>query len=107
MKHYKVNFHPMAEQDLRASFAWGVTVWGKPQAQKWLHKFYATCKKRLSQFPKSCPIAQESEDLGTELRHFVIDRYRVIFTIKDDTVTVLYVRGAYIGTTVDDADESD
>ena len=107
MKRYKVIFHPLAEQDLRTSFGWGVAVWGKTQAKRWLHKFYATCKKRLSRFPESCSIAQDSEDLGRELRQFVIDRYRVIFTIKDDTVIVLYVRGAYVGTLFDDANESD
>ena len=107
MKSYKVEFLPSAQQDLRLSFEWGVNVWGKTQAQKWLKGFYATCKKRLKQFPQSCPIAPESEDLGRELRQFVIVRYRVIFLVKGDTVTVLYVRGAYSGTMFDDDEESE
>ena len=107
MKSYKIEFLPTAKQDLRLSYEWGVNVWGKTKAQKWLHEFYATCKKRLRQFPESCPIAPESEDLGRELRQFVIDRYRVILIVKGDTVTVLYVRGAYVGTMIDDVDEED
>ena len=107
MKIRTVKFLPAAEQDLRTSFLWGVNVWGKTQADKWLKSFIATCKKRLRQFPESCSIAPESEDLERELRQFVIDRYRVIFTIKDDIVFVLYVRGAYVGTIFDDTDEPD
>jgi hypothetical protein len=54
-----------------------------------------------------CPTAPESEDLGRELRQFVIVRDRIIFIVKDDTVTVLYVRGADSGTMFDDVDEED
>jgi toxin ParE1/3/4 len=107
MKSYKVEFLPTAKQDLRLSYEWGVNVWGKTKSQKWLHEFSATCKKRLRQFPESCQIAPESEDLGRELRQFVIDRYRVIFIVNGDTVTVLYVRGAYVGTMLDDVDDQD
>jgi hypothetical protein len=38
---------------------------------------------------------------------FVIVRDRVIFLVKGDTVTVLYVRGAYSGTMFDDVGEED
>jgi plasmid stabilization system protein ParE len=107
MKSYKVEFLPTAKQDLRLSYEWGVKTWGKTQAQKWLQEVYTTCKKRLRQFPESCPIAPESEDLGRELRQFVIDRYRVIFIVNGDVVTVLQVRGAYIGTMFDDVGEED
>ena len=105
MKTYTIKFLPTAEQDLRTSFLWGINVWGKTQASKWLRNFYAACKKHLKQFPESCPIAPESDEFERELRQLVIERYRVIFTIKDDTVFVLYVRGAYVGSIVDDVDE--
>jgi hypothetical protein len=67
----------------------------------------AVCKKRLSQFPEACPIAPESKEFNRELRQFVIDRYRVIFTIQKDTVKILYVRGAYSGTMFDGVAEED
>ena len=105
MKSYKVKFLPSAKQDLRTSFLWGVNMWGKAQAERWLREIYATCKNRLSQFPESCPIAPEGEDFGRELRQFIVNRYRVIFTVKDDIVTILYVRGAYSGTVFDSEDE--
>lgn len=106
MKRYQVEFLPTAQQDLRLSFEWGANIWGKTRAKKWLREFAATCKKRLKQFPESCPIAPESEDLGRELRQLVIDRYRVIFVVRNDVVTILYVRGAYIGTISDNEDDA-
>ena len=107
MKSYKVEFLLSAKEDLRTSFLWGLNVWGKTQAERWLNKMNATCKKRLKQFPESCPLAPESKEFDRELRQFVIDRYRVIFTIQNDTVKILYVRGAYVGTIFDDVDEED
>ncbi len=106
MKH-KIIFHSQALLDIEASYHWGVRVWGKKQATKWANQFYKTCKKRLLQFPESCPIAPESEAVGFTIHQLVIDRYRALFVIEDDTVEILYVRGAYIGTMLDDVDEED
>jgi plasmid stabilization system protein ParE len=103
MKH-KIIFHSQAVLDVKTSFDWGVRVWGKNQANKWANQFYKTCKKRLSVFPESCPIAPESQDLGLTIRQLVIDRYRVLFIVEKDTVEILYVRGAYIGS-VEDLEE--
>jgi mRNA-degrading endonuclease RelE of RelBE toxin-antitoxin system len=69
---------------------------------KWLQELYATIKRRLGQFPESRAIAPESDDLGTEVRHLVLDRYRIIFIIRDDTVTVLHVRGPFRDSISDD-----
>ena len=104
---YKVIFHSQAILDIETSFNWGLRVWSKTQAKKWANQFYRTCKKRLSQFPKSCPIALESEDLRATIRQLIIDPYRALFVIEGDTVEILNVRGAYVGTMFDDTDESD
>jgi plasmid stabilization system protein ParE len=104
---YKVIFHTQAVLDIETSFAWGIRNWGKQQAEKWARQFYKTCKKRLSQFPEACPIAPESKELGIIIRQLVIDRYCALFIVEDDTVEILYVRGAYSGTMFDDVDEED
>lgn len=88
---YKVIFHSQAILDIETSFNWVLRVWSKTQAKKWANQFYRTCKKRLSQFPESCPIALESKDLGATIRHLIIDRYRALFVIEGDTVEILYV----------------
>lgn len=104
MKRYKVEFLPSARMDLVRSFEWGVDVWGKAQAAKWLREMYAVCKKRLEHFPLACPVAPESEDLGREVRHLVIGRYRAIFVVNANIVTVLHVRGAYVPPHFEDAE---
>ena len=81
--------------------------WGKKEAEKWARQFYKTCKKRLSQFPEACPIAPESKELDITIRQLVIDRYCALFIVEDDTVEILYVRGAYSGTMFDGVDEED
>lgn len=97
MKKYKVEFLPSAKEDLRRSFEWGVEVWGKEQAAKWLRDMYSVCKQRLTHIPKGCPVAPESELLGRELRQLIIGRYRVIFIVGYDHVMVLHVRGPFVG----------
>lgn len=97
MKRYRVELLPEAREDLYSSYEWGIQSWGKAQADEWLRTFYATCKKRLRHSPKACPLAPESHDLNRELRHLIIGRYRVIFVIEGQTVTILHVRGAYVG----------
>src|SRR6202041_762571 len=51
----------------------------------------------LSEAPNRCPIAPESATSRREIRHLLYGNkphvYRVLFTIKDDVVTVLHVRG--------------
>ena len=104
MTKFKVEFLPTAKRDLDISVEWGASYWGEKAAQKWLRDFYSTCRKRLGQFPVACPIAPESEDLGRELRHLIIGRYRAIFFIVDETVVIAYVRGAYFDKGMDDDD---
>ena len=104
---YKIIFHRQAILDIDASFNWGVHAWSKPQAEKWSRQFYATCKKRLTQFPESCPIAPESEDLGFTIRQLVLGRYRALFVVEGEMVEILYVRGAYVGTILYEPDNED
>ncbi len=105
MKKFRVEFLPPAERDLDVSLEWGASYWGKKAAQKWLREFYSTCKKRLGQFPAACPIAPESADLGRELRHLIVGRYRAIFFVTDDTVKIVNVRGPYFYKMVEDDED--
>jgi plasmid stabilization system protein ParE len=97
MKKFNVVFHRDAIADINDSFEWGVEFWGKEKAIKWARKLYAACRERLSIFPESCPVAPETEDIEIEIRQLVIDRYRVLFIIENNTVEIIHVRGPYIG----------
>jgi plasmid stabilization system protein ParE len=97
MKKYSVIFHPAAEDDIIASYQWGRRVWGEANAKVWARHLRRTIFTRLGSFPLGCPIAPESEELGTPIRQLVIQRYRVLFIVEKRTVTILHVRGAWLG----------
>jgi plasmid stabilization system protein ParE len=96
MKTYSVIFHPDAEDDIISSYKWGCRVWGEANARIWVRHLRRTILTRLTSFPFGCPLAPESEELGTPIRHLVIQRYRVLFVVEKRTVTILHVRGAWL-----------
>jgi plasmid stabilization system protein ParE len=96
MKEYKVILHPDAESDIESSFKWGCRAWGEENAKLWVRKLRRAIEKQLTSLPLACPLAPESEELGIAIRHLILDRYRVIFTLLGRTVTILHVRGSYI-----------
>ena len=95
MKKYQVILHPDAELDLESSFKWGCRVWGEEEAKLWVRKLRRTFREQLTSMPLACPVAPESEQLNVSIRHLIVDRYRVLFTVAGKTVTILHVRGAY------------
>ena len=96
MKRYKVILHPDAESVIESSFEWGCRAWGEENAKLWVQKLRRTLSKQLASMPLACPLAPESEQLSISVRHLIVGRYRVLFTVKGKTVTILHVRGPYI-----------
>ena len=95
MKEYKVILHPAAELDIESSFKWGCRAWGNENAKLWVRKLRRTLGKHLTSVPLACPLAPESRELSVSIRHLIVGRYRVIFTVDGRTVTILHVRGSY------------
>lgn len=91
-----------ADEETIRSYEWGLVFWGQEQADLWLRNFYSSVIGRLSEFPYSCPLAPESEYLDQEIRQLQFGRYRILFEIMDDEVTVLRLLGPY--TELPDAD---
>ena len=104
MKKYKVILHSDAESDIESSFKWGCRAWGEENAKQWIQKLRRAIRKQLTSLPLACHLAPESEQLGVSIRHLIIGRYRVLFTVAERTVTILYVRGPYIGLISEEAD---
>ena len=103
MKKHNVILHPDAELDIESSFKWGCRAWGEEKAKEWVRKLRRTFRKQLTSMPLSCSLAPESEELGVSIRHLIVGRYRVLFTVTGRTVTILHVRGPYIGLTSEEA----
>jgi len=97
MKTYRVVLGPLAVQDLRRSFEWGVEHWGYDKAETWFQHVHEMIIDNLSMMPLACPIARETEELEKEVRHLIIGRYRVLFTVEAEEVFVTRVTGPFTG----------
>ena len=95
MKKYKVILHSDAESDIESSFKWGCRAWGEENAKLWIQKLRQAIRKQPTSLPLACPLAPESEKLGVSIRHLIVGRNRVLFTIRGKTVTILHVSGSY------------
>lgn len=107
MKNYKVILHPDAEVDINSAFEWGCRVWGNENARAWVRELRHTFRSRLAAMPFGYPVAQETEELGISVRHLIVGRYRILFTVKRRTVTILHVRGPYVLSVSPDATKLD
>lgn len=95
MNIYQVLFTPKAEEDILESYEWGVSQWGRERAEFWMRALNAAIFERLTKYPMSCPPAPESRSASREVRHLVLDRYRIIFEISGTTVIVLRLTGPF------------
>ena len=95
MKRYTVVFEESAQADVRKSYDWGYRFWGKKEAQRWVRELRTTVLRQLSILPKGFPVAPENDEFSEEIRQMVVDRYRVLFTIRKGKVHVLHIRGPY------------
>ena len=100
MKRYQVVFEEAAQADVRESYDWGCRAWGKRAAQQWVRHLRSAVFKQLAVMPKGLPLAPEDNEFSEEIRQMIVDRYRVLFTIKRRKVHVLHIRGAYVGAIV-------
>ena len=94
MKKYKVILHLDVGPDIESSFKWGCRAWGEEDEKLWLRKLRRAISKQLTTLPLACPLAPESEELSVSIRHLIVGRYRVLFTVRGRTVTILHVSGS-------------
>lgn len=91
----RVSFNHEAIGDIEGSYEWGVKNWGEEQAIRWVQDLYDSVYSRLSILPLGCPIAPESASSDFEIRQLLLNRYRVLFTIQEDEVRVIHLRGPF------------
>src|SRR5690349_15818551 len=80
-----------AESDIESSFKWGCRAWGEGNAKQRVQKLRRAIRKQLTSSPFACPVAPWSEQLGVSIRRLIVGRYRVLFTVRGRTVTILQV----------------
>jgi plasmid stabilization system protein ParE len=95
---YRIELAASAKADIRSQARWLLEQMPPAAADKWLAGLYKAIDTLQSR-PLRCPIAAEADKFPEEIRELLYGRsgkrthkHRIIFTIRDDVVHVLYVR---------------
>jgi plasmid stabilization system protein ParE len=91
---YSVIIQPEAQQGIEAAYFWYSNC--SPQtARRWLEGLYKKIMS-LQQMPFRCSLAFENNFFETEIRQIIYGKgntaYRILFTVVEDRVNVLFVR---------------
>ena len=91
---YRVIIQPEAEQGIKDAYLW-LSTSSPRQARLWLEGLYKSIMS-LEQMPLRCSLAFESSFFGEEIRQLIYGKgrntYRILFTVIEDRVQVLFVR---------------
>jgi plasmid stabilization system protein ParE len=83
--------------DADAAYAWIAEHLSPAQAERWYQGLFQQMET-LTRQPTRCPRAAESDWFPEELRELLYgkrnNKYRILFTIRDQDVVVLYVQHA-------------
>ena len=91
---YRVIVEPPARANIDEAYRW-IAGRNPAAAIKWFNGLEAAIRT-LEDFPQRCPLAEESKVFDVEIRQLVygkrVGAYRVVFTIKGESVHVLHIR---------------
>jgi plasmid stabilization system protein ParE len=92
---FRVKPTAAAKQDARKILAWLRSQQAGEAGLRWFRGMQKAIAS-LSELPTRCTLAPENKDFPFEVRQLLYGsthhRYRILFTIEDDTVTVLHIR---------------
>ncbi len=92
MKKYRIDLTAgSAEADIENIFKY-IELDSPQNAQRWYKNLKAKIQT-LDTMPERCPKAPENELTHLIIYHFLVDNYRVLYRIEDNTVQILHVRG--------------
>lgn len=95
MEEYEIVFAPTAREDLQSALEW-LEANAPEKVGQW-YESIKVCIRTLAHLPRRCPLAPENGLWGEEeLRQLLFQeypsKYRIIFTVKKNTVRVLNIR---------------
>ena len=92
---YRIELAATAKADIRQQAQWLRDQASPAAAERWLAGLYKVIDT-LQTRPQPCPVAAENGKFPEEIRALLHGRrkhkHRIIFTLRDDAVHVLYVR---------------
>ena len=87
---FKVEITAQAETELDEAYEW-IANESPEKAVEWFNALVDAIQT-LQNLPKRCALAPESETVGQEIRQLLYSKYRILFIIRENTVSVLHVR---------------
>jgi plasmid stabilization system protein ParE len=91
---YRIVIQPAAQVAMEEAFRW-VQERAPARAARWYNGLVEAINS-LATFPERCPLAPEANAFDEEIRQLLYgkraDVYRILFTIQQEIVSVLYVR---------------
>jgi plasmid stabilization system protein ParE len=94
---FRLRVTARAVADADAAYAWIAEHHSAARAERWYQGLFRQMET-LTRQPNRCPLAAESERFPEELRELLYgkrgNKYRILFTIRNDDVFVLYVQHA-------------
>lgn len=87
---YRIELARRAEQDIEGDFQY-IHAEAPAAAVKWRHGIYDKIKL-LRTYPTGYGFAPENEDARCELCQTLYKQWRILFTVREETVHVLTVR---------------
>jgi plasmid stabilization system protein ParE len=96
--NYSVVVTASAKSDIRETARWLGEQASPTVAERWLAGLRKSINT-LTSHPRRCPLAAESDKFPVEVRELLHGRsktgkYRILFRVDGDTVSILYVRHA-------------
>jgi plasmid stabilization system protein ParE len=92
---FRVETTAAAEQDADEILGWLLSEHAGDTGIRWFVALQEAIES-LAKFPARCPLAPENTVFPFEVRHLLYGRkphvYRILFTIKEQTVYVLHIR---------------
>jgi plasmid stabilization system protein ParE len=93
---YRIEITARARDDADAAYAWMAENISPAHAETWYRQLFEQIET-LTRQPTRCPVAPESRKFPQEIRELTHGKrrhkhkYRVLFTIHEDVVSILYV----------------
>ncbi len=95
MKLFRVVLTEQAKADRDKAYRWYSEEYSKAFADSWYNQLASTLNT-LKSNPERCSPAPENELFSFHVQHVVFGKgkstHRVLFTVDDDTVAVLFIR---------------
>jgi plasmid stabilization system protein ParE len=95
---YRIVIESTAEREIRSAVRWKTENASPTVAARWYNGLIQKINT-LRRHPSRCPLAAEDDKFPEEIRELLYGRggkrshkHRIIFTVRQDTVHILYVR---------------